>query len=438
MHVLHVPYGFFPDTPGGTEQYVAALAHRQVQQGFKVTIAAPAVRAARYVHEGLPVERYPLSATLELVDLWGAGDPVAAAAFGQLLDRVKPDLVHLHAYTAGVSLRIAQDITRGRIPLVFTYHSPSVTCARGTLLRWGSDACSGQLSSEPCATCTLASYGLPRLIALAAQPAARLASHLNVLSGGGLSTAVRIPELVALRNRCVLEFLEQPARIMVPAQWSLELLARNGQARDRIVLVRHGLDPDTLRSAGELSRAQGQPGTELRIAFLGRLDPAKGAHLLIEALERDARLPVRLVLFGLEQQGAYESYRRALRNRARQDSRIEVRRALPHVEVIAAMRDFDIIAVPSIVLETGPLVVLEAFAAGVPVVGTRLGGIAELVMHRHNGLLIDASPAAWQAALAELVQQPALLQSLRAGIEQPRTLEAVADDVARVYQMVRT
>ena len=45
------------------------------------------------------------------------------------------------------------------------------------------------------------------------------------------------------------------------------------------------------------------------------------------------------------------------------------------------MANFDLLAVPSQWMETGPIVVLEAHAVGTPVLGANLGGIAELVHH---------------------------------------------------------
>ena len=71
--------------------------------------------------------------------------------------------------------------------------------------------------------------------------------------------------------------------------------------------------------------------------------------------------------------------------------------------VTQAMRGCDLVAIPSQLLETGPLVVYEAFAAGVPVIGSRLGGIAELVTDGIDGLLVEADdPDAWSAAISSL------------------------------------
>src|SRR5260370_36246856 len=63
MKILQAVGWFYPDSWGGTEIYVAGLAHRLRAAGHEVIIAAPdpAHRDERYyVHEGLPVYRYPI------------------------------------------------------------------------------------------------------------------------------------------------------------------------------------------------------------------------------------------------------------------------------------------------------------------------------------------------------------------------------------------
>jgi len=94
--------------------------------------------------------------------------------------------------------------------------------------------------------------------------------------------------------------------------------------------------------------------------------------------------------------------------------------------------------VPSQLLETGPLVVLESFAAGVPVIGSALGGIAEKVVGGVNGLLVSPhdSVQAWQDVLGRCAGDRALLQRLRTGIAPPRSLEAAAREMHELYTAV--
>ena len=86
-------------------------------------------------------------------------------------------------------------------------------------------------------------------------------------------------------------------------------------------------------------------------------------------------------------------------------------------------------------METGPLVIYDAFDAGLPVVGSRRGGIAELVQEDRNGLLVDpANPDAWGAALARLCEEPGLLATLRAAVRPARTMDEVAAEMLMLYR----
>ena len=72
----------------------------------------------------------------------------------------------------------------------------------------------------------------------------------------------------------------------------------------------------------------------------------------------------------------------------------------------------DVLVVPSLWLENSPLVIHEAFMAGVPVVGARIGGIADLVTDGRTGLLYDPrSPIELVPALRRLIENPALLEA---------------------------
>lgn len=123
-----------------------------------------------------------------------------------------------------------------------------------------------------------------------------------------------------------------------------------------------------------------EPGAEPVILFLGRLVPIKGAHVLLDAVaeleHRGLRLRVTLAGHGPDRP-ALERRARALRTRVRFAG-----------EVCGAGRDrllarADLMVAPSLAVshdrtEGMPVAVLEAMATGVPVIASRLGGMAEL------------------------------------------------------------
>jgi glycosyltransferase involved in cell wall biosynthesis len=86
-------------------------------------------------------------------------------------------------------------------------------------------------------------------------------------------------------------------------------------------------------------------------------------------------------------------------------------------------------------METGPLVVLEAFAAGVPVIGSALGGIADKVADGVNGILVRPADSvlSWTASLKRAEQDRGLLGRLAAGIPTVRRAGDMADDMLQLY-----
>jgi glycosyltransferase involved in cell wall biosynthesis len=436
MKLLHVPFTYHPDPVGGTEIYVEALAREQQRLGYRVTIAAPAAEDAAYAHAGIPVRRFAVSAQVrDLRELYGEGDPRAAAAFERILDGERPDAVHLHAFTPGVSLRLVRAAKRRDIPVAFSYHTPTASCQRGTLLRWGSEICDGVLDVHACAGCALHGHGLskPASVAAGSLPPGVGRCLGNLGASGGLWTALRMTELVELRHAAFRALVAEADHVIALCQWAKDVLLRNGVPAGKVTVSRQGLCQDAAPPAPRASIA----GGPLRVAFLGRLDPGKGLHLLIEALRGSPQLPLHLDIFGVAQGAADRAHGQRLAKLASGDSRIAFRAPIPNHQVVERLREYDLLAVPSQWLETGPIVVLEAFAAGIPVLGSNLGGIAELVEHEVNGLLVDLpSPKGWTQALRRLSQDRDLAARLRSGIRPPRTMRDAAAEMTAVYLQV--
>jgi glycosyltransferase involved in cell wall biosynthesis len=83
------------------------------------------------------------------------------------------------------------------------------------------------------------------------------------------------------------------------------------------------------------------------------------------------------------------------------------------------------------------LVVYEAFAAGIPVIGSDLGGIAELVRDGENGILVKPrAVSAWVRAVTKLVENPELLVRLQTGRQPIRNTNDVTSDMRHVYEKV--
>jgi glycosyltransferase involved in cell wall biosynthesis len=441
VKVIHVPYTFWPDPVGGTEVYVDTLAREQRRNRLDAVVAAPGAAESRYTHESLPVRRFPVAEPVQDIrELYGDGDTVAANAFGRILDAEGPQVVHLHAFTRGVSLRLVREAKRRGISVVFSYHTPTVSCQRGTLLRWGAEICDGRLEVRRCSQCSLHGLGLNRFgsIALGYIPTAVGETLGRAGLAGGVWTAARTTELMSLRHATFRSLVTEVDHVVAMSRWVSDLLLRNGVPSWKVSVSNQGLGKVT--STTSLPTAnRSSTSSPLKVMFIGRLDPMKGLHLLINAIRSAPALLAELHIFGSTQSASHETYARRLMEMSNGDRRILFKGAAPSDEVVDLMRRYDVIAVPSQCLETGPLVVMEAFAAGVPVIGSNLGGIAELVRDGEDGLLIEpANPTAWRSGLERLCDDLRYLQSLKERISQPPSIATAARQLFALYSTVNS
>jgi glycosyltransferase involved in cell wall biosynthesis len=397
-------------------------------------VAAPAAAEAAYTFEGMPVRRFATGLGAPTPSaLYGAFDQTAADSFARVLDEERPDVLHQHALTYACSVELMRSAKQRGVPVVFTYHTPTTTCQRGTLLHRGTRVCDGRLDPARCTPCTLHGLGVPHL-------AGRVINCLPDGCGrwlkshgisGRVSTALTIPGAMRARIAMLQEFLQLPDRFVALTPWVSDLLQTNGVPLERITVSGHGVD-----GSARKQRATRPPGP-LSIAYLGRLDPVKGTDLLVRAV-RQVSAPVRLDVFGILQGPADGQRLAQLRDLARGDLRIRFLAPLEPRGVVEALAAYDLVAVPSQWLETGPLVVLEAHVAGVPVVGSALGGIAEKVQDGVDGVLVapHGSVTAWSRALERLAVDPSRVARLQRGVRAPRPMSLAASEMRAVYSAV--
>lgn len=216
-------------------------------------------------------------------------------------------------------------------------------------------------------------------------------------------------------------------------------VARGVRHPARVRRVYHGLEPPVTRA---LEREGQRIRSELGIspdAFLvgnvGRLAPQKGQRHLIGAMPALlARIPrAHAVIAG---GGDLENFLLDLAEETGVAERVHV--LGPRKDVPALMHAMDVFAMPSI-WEGFGLVLLEAMAAGRPIVASRVATIPEVVVDGQTGLLVPAGdPLALAEALAQLADQPGLAARMgEAGRERVRhqfSLEKMVGDTELLYR----
>ncbi|MBD8078962.1 glycosyltransferase [Cellulosimicrobium arenosum] len=202
-------------------------------------------------------------------------------------------------------------------------------------------------------------------------------------------------------------------------------IVRRKGARGVVETVPLGLDPRVFRPAAE---ARTPVASHVVVGYAGRLAPHKGIDVLLDAVEADDRLVLRIAGAGPQEA--------ALRLRARRSGeRVTFVGSLDDAALADFYRGVDVVAVPSLTtpgwVEQFGRVAIEAMACGTPVVASASGALPDVVADA--GLLVPpGDPSALRDALLRIGTEPGLASTLRtAGAA--RAAACTWTEVARRY-----
>jgi glycosyltransferase involved in cell wall biosynthesis len=438
MKILLAAPHFPPEHIGGVEIYTKRLAdylreagdYPEVICAKQIDADAPLFEAISDTAYGYPVHRLSFNLEAETETLRASYDHVAVEKWTQrLMDDIRPDVVHLHSgYLLGGAVLNAARLRK--IPTVVTLHDYWFICPRINLLNPLGTLCTGPDSPEKCAWCLATAqrrFRLPDAVTRGwlGRTVVKALEYPSVASATGWSTAVTE---VSDRTAALRDALTHASLVLAPSRFLRDLMMRAGLVpANRVVISRLGIHVPTsvTRLAGE--------GSALRVGYLGQLAPHKGVGVLVEALRwiPEAKLNVRI--YGDPR--ANPAYADHLRRMANGDPRITFEGAYRHQHVYDVLAELDAVVVPSVCYENSPLVVQEAQAAHVAVIGSRRGGIPELVTDEHDGLLFEpGNPRDLARQLSRLLAEPTLLDRVRPDGTSVRTQEDEMRELSAHYQ----
>jgi glycosyltransferase involved in cell wall biosynthesis len=438
--VLQVAGWYPPYHLGGTEVYLEGLVGELGALGIESCVLVPRHDDAcdipsNHLHAGTPVETYPVNAVPTPDEMREARPHLSFDEFRTRLMAHRGRIYHQHTWSRGCGphhLRAARELG---FKTVLTVHIPGNICLRGTMLQYGAQPCDGRIEDRRCGSCWAQGRGLPRVAAAAVAglplPIAQHARHGRTR----IATALAARALGAEQHGRLEEMVRNADRIIAVCQWLYDALAINGAPKEKLALSRQGI-PANFLGAARAARAERRrcDSDLLKLVYIGRWHPTKGVDLVVRAVRAlPAEAKVQLTLHGLSGGTDEIAYERQIRTQADGDPRLVFAPSLSRNEVAATMAQHDALVVPSVWLETGPLVVLEAQATGLYVVGSRLGGIGELVADGADGELVEAgSVRAWAAAIERLGHRRAN-GCLSVGQRAVRTMATVATEMAEIY-----
>ncbi|MCQ8279544.1 glycosyltransferase [Acetobacteraceae bacterium KSS8] len=376
LRILSANIFFAPQSFGGATivaQELASRLHASDGVDLCVFTSRPSIQGRangllRYDWDGIPVFAASLSSSGDqVVQL---DNPAITHVFGQVLDALRPDVVHAHSIQGfGASImRLCQE--RG-IPTVITLHDPWWLCDRHFMVRDDRRYCfQTTIDLKVCQNCV---------------PHAR---HLED------------------RMQIMMGVLRGTSLLLSPSETHRQLYLANGVSPDRVKVNRNGIRlPEVPRSP----RRSGQP---LRFGYVGGNETIKGFHLIRKAFEALERDDWELVLVDNTLNLGFRSIDVSA---WKTGGTIRVVPAYTQESMDAFFDGIDVLLFPSQWKESFGLTVREALARDVWVICTAGGGQAEEIRDGVNGTLIalDGRHEELLAAVTTLLDDPGKIASFR-------------------------
>jgi glycosyltransferase involved in cell wall biosynthesis len=400
MRILMITDFYWPFV-GGVEQHVRRLSHALAARGHQVAVATLGNdRLPRFEHDG-PVRVHRLRSTTQRAAwlyknhqrAWAPpfGDPEVTRGLMGVVSQERPEIVHGHDWLARSFLPLKAS---SRARFVMSLHYYTLSCAKKSLM----------MNHAPCA-----GPGLARCLRCAAE-------HYGLAKG----------VTVALANWTMSAVERAAADMFLPV--SQATAEGNGLSeRDPYQVIPNFMPESPVVPAAVEAYTVQLPDRPF-LLFVGDLRPDKGINVLLAAYSALVDAPP-LVLIG---KVWAESPREFPPN-------VIVFKNWPNDAVLAAWERSLMAIVPSVWPEPFGLVVIEAMAAGRPVLASRIGGIPDIVVDGETGLLLPpGDPDALRQAIERLLADPDLREEMGRAAQTRAAMYQAAAVVPRIEQVYTT
>lgn len=427
-----------PAQVAGTEVYTAALVRELTNLGVLCIIVIPNYNMQHdetYTFEGIKIIKYAEPSMPDRALIAGLRPPDGLKNFIEVLKNEQPDVVHFHelAGSNGITLKHVAAAKNENAKVVFTFHLAGYTCKTGTLVYNENILCAGKIKKIKCSNCYLHSKGYGSIKNLLV-PVSYLLFKAGVntqLWDNKIGTGLATVSLIAQQKKNLEILSAHCDKFIVLTEWYKKILLLNEISSEKIKHIPQALPlPSATIKLGKTH----DKNYVLKIIFVGRIHPLKGVHLLVEAVLKLDRQKVSLDIYGQSNEGDYETL---LKRKTIKAENIQWRGTLAQADVLPAMQQHDLLCLCSTFSEMSPLVIQEAFAAGIPVLASNVYGNAEQITPNENGWLFQFKNAEdLQCKIQNLIDDPMMVENAKLNIQPVRNFNEVAYEQMDVYKKI--
>lgn len=390
MKVLKVIHGFPPDYMAGSEVYSYHLVKELINQNIDTLVFTRVenefdvpYKIYDQTFENIPVH-YVNKPQRDYLYEDKFYDKNMETIFIRYLEKTNPDIVHF-GHLSHLSTNLVEMAKNFRVPVVYTIHDFWLFCVKGQMINEVGEICLGP-SAVNCNRCS------PYIIDQ--ESVRQTLEHMR-----------RIVDSIDV--------------FISPSHTLRDFFIEQGVPQEKIKYLKYGFNTDKIRFRQKVFH----PSSKIAFGFMGRIIPTKGIKVLVDTFKE---LPEnRLYIYG----------NIGVKKRFLETENIIFKGSYDNNNINDVLNDIDVLIVPSTWYENAPLVIQEAFLAGIPVITSNIGGMAELVKHNINGYTFKAgNSVALKQIISEISNNPTCLNNLQRCRESVVDIKEDASQIISIYQ----
>ncbi len=433
MKIAHVLNNFLPSHVAGTEVYALNLGNELFKKGHEIIFIVPNYHQTNneeYLVQDMRVIKYAEPSVVDKALKMGKRKPDGLKNFAEVLREEKPDVVHFHelAGSNGIGLYHVQASKRLDFKTVMTFHLGRYTATYDSL-SYPDDVFDIRRGSINFYT----NKGISKRKALFLYNFSRMISFLNpfMWSLGKMGTALSIPGLVKKKRDDFFTLMKIIDRGVVITKWYKELLEKHGVEKRKLQFIEQGINCNSKALVNQVNKTEA-----IQFVFVGRISQFKGVRDMVRVFSKLEIENVHLDIYG--DSGEDECYILECKSLAKGKQNINFKGRLDPDKVLSTLSQCDVLILPSTFSEMSPLVIREAFAAGIPVLASESMGAREQIQEGENGWLFRMNDwgdlkekLEWLIAHPEKIKEAHYFQPVRTFREVANEYEALYNEISK-------
>jgi len=390
MRVLKVIHGFPPDYMAGSEVYSYHLVKELINQDIETFVFTRVenefddnYKIYNEKFENITIQRVnkPKRDYLYEDKFY---DEEMDKILKKYLKNVKPDIVHF-GHLSHLSTNLIRVVKEFNIPIVYTIHDFWLFCVKGQMINQDGLICANP-SVENCTQC----------------------SNYVVNTKQVKESMKQMKEIIDLIDIFI-----------SPSHTLKDFFINQGVDRNKIEYLKYGFNTKKII----YNKKVFTQSSKINFGFMGRVIPTKGIKVLVDTFKKIPN----------EQLSIYGSI--GEQKRFLETKNIIFKGAYNNNNINEVLNDIDVLIVPSIWYENAPLVIQEAFLAGIPVITSNIGGMAELVKDKVNGFTFKVgSSEELMSTIKKISYNPMILNSLDSSRDIVVDIEDDVKEIIKIYE----